>query len=124
MALSRWGFPNDVGLITRTDQLMQMMTKTVVVDTTSIENVINEAIETVDDSINEKIDESTNAIIEAMPECKGGCDHEIDCCTATKCDIRQAVDEIKTHIDNAFNGETESVLFEEISDIYNKLKND
>ena len=121
MALSRWGYPNDVGLITRTDQLIQSL-KTVTVDTTSIEHVIEGA----DQTIINKIDESTNQIINAMPECCGGCDGGCGCdgCTATMCDVKNAVREIKSHIDKTFNGENPTQMFSNINEIYNKVLNE
>lgn len=119
MALNRWGFPNEVGLITRTDQLIQSLSKvTVNIDASSVETVINDAISESDEKIIEKINESTNEIIESMPEC-GGCG-DISCCVATKCDIKNAVEEIKQHIDDTVAGDEFQRLFSEVIDIYNR----
>lgn len=122
MALNRWGFPNDVGLITRTDQLIKSLTK-VTVDTTSIENTITNAVGASDEAIIGKIDESTAQIIDAMPECCG-CGGGCDGCTATICDVRNAVSEIKAHIDDTFNGENQTRMFSNINEIYNKVLNE
>lgn len=125
MALNRWGYPNDVGLITRTDQLIQSLTK-VTIDTTSIEEVITNAVSDSDEAIINKIDESTTQIIDAMPECCGGCDGGCGCdgCTATMCDVKNAVREIKSHIDKTFNGENPTQMFSNINEIYNKVINE
>ena len=119
MALNRWGFPKDVGLITRTDQLIQSLTR-VNVDTSSISTVINNAASGLDD----KIEEAKNEVIEAMPDCCGGGSMPDCCCTATKCDIRQAVNEIKEHIDNTVNGEKFTKLFSNVNDIYEQIINE
>lgn len=129
MALNRWGYPNDVGLITRTDQLIQSMTKINVNTTaieTSVENVINNAIDGLDENItnnvNTAINEAKNEIIEAMPD-DCGCGGNIDsCCGATKCDIRNAVTEIKEHIDNVIV-EHEERMSNNINEIYNNILN-
>ena len=118
MALNRWGFPQPVGLITRTDQIIQSLSK-VTVDTSSIESVINTAVNTTVNNIEEKIDTAKTEIIDSMPECD--CSPTIDCCVATKCDIRNAVNEIKEHIDDTFNGVNQTELFTEISEIHNNL---
>ena len=137
MALSRWGFPNDVGLITRTDQFIESLTK-INVDTTSIENtfetIINNAINGLDDDVADKVNstlgeqitEAKNEIIEAMPEgcgCGGNNDINNCCCGATKCDVQNAVTEIKEHIDKTFNGENQTQLFSNINEIYNNILN-
>lgn len=119
MALSRWGFPNDVGLITRTDQLIQSLSKvTVDIDSTSIETVINDALSDSEGKIIEKINNSTSEIIDAMPECNG-CGG-MDCCAATKCDIKNAVDNIKQHIDDTVGSQNFQDLFREVSELYNR----
>lgn len=118
MALNRWGFPQPVGLITRTDQIIQSLSK-VTVDTSSIESIVDTSVSTAVNNITEKIDNAKTEVIDSIPECE--CSQITDCCIATKCDIKNAVTEIKEHIDNTFNGINQTELFTEISEIYNKL---
>ena len=122
MALNRWGFPNEVGLITRTDQIIQKIENiNVQVDSTNIENVVNNAISESTADIDAKINEAKTEIIESMPECNCGNDVANCCCVATKCDIKKAVDDIKDHIDSTVNNDDFRTLFSNVNEIYNEI---
>lgn len=106
MELNIYGYPNDVGLITKCDQMMSAITKVIKEKETASKEVIKEAvtesIEPLDgrfDEINANIENAKNEILENEGD-SGGC---CGCCKlATKADIQNAVNEIKNDINDKF----------------------
>jgi hypothetical protein len=98
MELNTYGYPNDVGLITKCDQMMSAITKVIKEKETASKEVIKEAvtesIEPLDgrfDEINANIENAKNEILEHEGDTSGCC----GCCKlATKADIQRVIDEI------------------------------
>lgn len=98
MELNTYGYPNDVGLITKCDQMMSAITKVIKEKETASKEVIKEAvtesIEPLDgrfDEINANIENAKNEILEHEGDTGGCC----GCCKlATKADIQRVIDEI------------------------------
>lgn len=127
MDLNTWGYPNDVGLINKCDQMVETITN-IVIDKSVIQNAVTNAINPLNeriDDVNEHID---TAKTEIMENCTSGGESGNDgccgCCNvATKCDLRNAVNAINSHIDEKLDSYDFEGKFGDINDQINELLN-
>lgn len=124
MDLNTWGYPNDVGLINKCDQMLETITN-IVIDKTVIQNAVTEAIDPLNDKFDEVNGHIDTAKEEILENCSGGSDD--DCCcgccnVATKCDLRNAVNTINAHIDEKLESYDFDAKFENLNEQINELK--
>lgn len=106
MELNTYGYPVDVGLITKCDQMMSAITKVIkekeTVSKEVIKEAVTESIEPLDNKFNEvntNIENAKNEILENGGDSGGCCGCRK---LATKADIQNAVNEIKNDINEKF----------------------
>lgn len=104
MDLNTYGYPVDVGLVTKCEQLLSSIK--VVIDKQTIHDAVSESIEPLNDrfdEVNEHIENAKDEIIENCDGCECGC---CGCCGCgkiiTKTDLAEAVNTITSYMDEKF----------------------